>query len=167
MFGDDGPPLSSSTVPSLMAAMLDALAVEPGMSVVEIGAGTGYNAGIPARLAGDDNVTTVDIEPDVATTARRALTAAGHPHVTVVHTDGTQPPAAPRSLDRLIATCGVDRVPKTWLAAVRPGSRLVLPLGTGVVCLTVDEHGHAEGPFLATPAYFMGLRTTAGSNGIP
>lgn len=167
MFGDDGPPLSSSTVPSLMAAMLDALAVEPGMSVLEIGAGTGYNAGILARLAGDDNVTTVDIEPDVTTTARRALTAAGHPHVTVVHTDGSRPPAAPRSLDRLIATCGVDRVPRTWLAAVRPGGRLVLPLGTGVVCLTVDEHGHGQGPFLATPAYFMGLRTTAGSNGIP
>ncbi|MFI6986720.1 methyltransferase domain-containing protein [Embleya sp. NPDC050154] len=167
MFGDDGPPLSSSTVPSLMAAMLDALAVEPGMRVTEIGAGTGYNAGLLARLAGDDNVTTLDIEPDVTAAARHALSAAGHTHVTVVHTDGSRPPGAPRSLDRLIATCGVDRVPAGWLAAVKPDGRLVLPLGTGIACLTVDEHGHAEGPFLATPAYFMGLRTTAGSNNIP
>ncbi|MFE3205940.1 methyltransferase domain-containing protein [Embleya sp. NPDC059237] len=167
MFGDDGPPLSSSTVPSLMAAMLDALAVEPGMSVLEVGAGTGYNAGLLAHLTGDTDITTIDIEPDVATAARDALTAAGHPGVSVVHTDGNRPPAEPRSVDRLIATCGADHVPPAWLAAVRPGGRLVAPVGTGIAALTLDEHGHAEGPFLATPAYFMGLRTTAGTNTIP
>jgi protein-L-isoaspartate O-methyltransferase len=167
MYGDDGPPLSSSTVPSLMAAMLDGLAVEPGMTVAEIGAGTGYNAGLLARLAGDDRVTTFDIEPEVASAARRALAEAGHSRVTVVLADGSRPRIAPRSLDRLIATCGVDRVPADWLGAVKPGGRLVLPFGSGIACLTIDERGCAEGPFLETPAYFMALRTTAGSNNIP
>ncbi|MYV99030.1 hypothetical protein [Streptomyces sp. SID3343] len=70
------------------------------------------------------------------------------PGVIVVHTDNSHPSAESGSLDRLIATCGVDRVPPARLAAVAPGGRLVLPRGTGIACLTVDEHGHAEKPFL-------------------
>jgi protein-L-isoaspartate(D-aspartate) O-methyltransferase len=72
---DGGIPTSSSSQPSLMARMLDRLDVRPGQRVLEIGAGTGYNAALLAALGAD--VTTVELQPDVADEARRHLAAAG------------------------------------------------------------------------------------------
>src|ERR1700754_3012597 len=68
-------PTSSSSQPSLMALMILALDVRPGMRVLEIGAGTGYNAALMAHIGAD--VTSVDVQPDVAARAATALTAAG------------------------------------------------------------------------------------------
>ena len=50
-FDDDGLSISSSSAPNIMATMLEQLDVQPGMRVLEIGAGTGYNAGLLAHLA--------------------------------------------------------------------------------------------------------------------
>lgn len=150
------PNLSSSTVPSLMADMLDALNVQPGLAVTEIGTGTGYNAGILGRLVGDENVVSIDVAPELVSVARKALDVAGHARVTVVCGDGSSVDAVPRdSADRLIATCGVGEVPDAWRQAVRPGGRIVAPVGAGVAVLDVDEQHGAAGGFLATGAYFM------------
>src|SRR5438874_6872280 len=71
---------SSSSTPGLMAAMLDALHVEPGMSVLEIGTGTGYNAAILCHRLGDKHVTTVDIDSRLVGSARERLANLGfHP----------------------------------------------------------------------------------------
>ncbi|MEU8139701.1 methyltransferase domain-containing protein [Streptodolium elevatio] len=158
------PNMSSSTVPSLMADMLDALDVRPGMKVTEIGAGTGYNAGILGRLAGDENVLSVDVAPELVAAARASLASAGHGKVSVICADGgSAEPLRADSADRLIATCGVDDIPVGWLRAVRPGGRIVAPVGAGVAVLDVDEQHGAHGRFLATAAYFMGLRPADGS----
>ncbi|MGI9004088.1 MAG: hypothetical protein ACR2GH_20975 [Pseudonocardia sp.] len=60
-----GEPTCSSTQPSLMASMLEALDTEPGQRVLEIGTGTGYNAALLAHRLGDTNVTTVDVDADL------------------------------------------------------------------------------------------------------
>jgi protein-L-isoaspartate O-methyltransferase len=66
-----GIPTSSSSQPGVMAWMLEQLQVEPGMRVLEIGTGTGYNAALLAKLAGDPHyVTTVDIDPMLIEMAR-------------------------------------------------------------------------------------------------
>ncbi|MGW7255687.1 methyltransferase domain-containing protein [Streptomyces sp. NPDC054834] len=154
----DGELLSSSSQPSLMAQMLAELRVRDGDRVLEIGAGTGYNAALLAhRLGDDDLVTTVDLEPEITESARRHLAAAGY-HPAVATGDGARgvPERAP--FDRIIATCALPSVPRAWLAQCRPGARILTPLATGLVALTVRDAGHAEGHFLATPAFFVPLR---------
>ncbi|MEV6170544.1 methyltransferase domain-containing protein [Streptomyces sp. NPDC051954] len=154
----DGELVSSSSQPSLMAIMLVELCVEDGDRVLEIGAGTGYNAALMAhRLGDDDLVTTVDLEPEITESARRHLAAAGY-HPTVVTGDGARgvPERAP--FDRIIATCTLTSVPRAWLAQCRPGARILTPLATGLIALEVQDAEHAEGRFLHTPAYFVRLR---------
>ncbi|MDH6518993.1 protein-L-isoaspartate(D-aspartate) O-methyltransferase [Streptomyces sp. SAI-135] len=153
----DGELVSSSSQPSLMAMMLAELRVRDGDRVLEIGAGTGYNAALLAHRLGDDSVTTVDLEPEITEAARRHLAAAGY-HPVVVTGDGARgvPERAP--FDRIIATCALASVPTAWPAQCRPGARILSPLATGLIVLTVRDAGHAEGRFLHTPAYFVPLR---------
>ncbi|GHD99083.1 methyltransferase domain-containing protein [Streptomyces alanosinicus] len=154
----DGELLSSSSQPSLMARMLVALAVEDGDRVLEVGAGTGYNAALLAhRLGDDDLVTTVDLEPEITESARRHLDAAGF-HPVVVTGDGARGVLERAPFDRIIATCELSTVPRAWLAQCRPGARILTPLATGLLALTVRDGAHAEGGFLDTAAYFVPLR---------
>ncbi|MFS4097930.1 methyltransferase domain-containing protein [Streptomyces sp. AF1A] len=154
----DGELLSSSSQPSLMARMLAALGVADGDRVLEVGAGTGYNAALLVHRLGDDGlVTTIDLEPEITESARRHLAAAGY-HPAVVTGDGARgvPERAP--FDRIIATCALTAVPRAWLAQCRPGARILTPLATGLLVLTVADAAHAEGRFLPTAAYFVPLR---------
>ncbi|MEU0931807.1 methyltransferase domain-containing protein [Embleya sp. NPDC005971] len=162
------PAMSSSTVPSLMADMLDALDVHPGATVTEIGTGTGYNAGLLGRLVGDENVLSVDVAPELVSAARAALEATGHDKITVVCGDGSSPEVVkPNSTDRLIATCGVNRLPTAWRRAVHPGGLIVVPLGAGIAVLDVNKEHGVQGRFLSTGAYFMSLRPANGAPLMP
>jgi len=125
---DQGLPLSSSSQPSLMAKMLDLLGVQAGDRVLEVGAGTGYNAALLAHLTGPSGrVTSIDIDPDLARRARRSLRVAGT-RATIIAGDGRQghPPHAP--YDRIIATAAADEIPRAWLEQLTEGGRLELPL---------------------------------------
>src|SRR5262249_51837307 len=98
-------------------------------SVLEIGAGTGYNAALLAKLVGQTGqVTTVDIHPDVAEQARHALAATGYGRVRVPTGDGTLGAAAPAPFDRIIVTVGPWDLPPAWLDQLAPGGRLAVPL---------------------------------------
>src|SRR5204862_9660 len=76
--GARGLPVSSSSQPAIMAVMLQLLRPLPGQRVLEIGAGTGYNAALIAHLVGPaGHVVTVDIDADLVERARGHLAAAG------------------------------------------------------------------------------------------
>lgn len=108
----DGELVSSSSQPSLMAMMLVALRVRDGDRVLEIGAGTGYNAALLAHRLGDDCVTTVDLEPEITEAARRHLADAGY-HPAVVTGDGARgvPERAPSTGSWPPAPCRRCRSP--------------------------------------------------------
>ncbi|MGH3772997.1 MAG: methyltransferase domain-containing protein [Pseudonocardiaceae bacterium] len=152
---------SSASKPDVVALMLTALDAQPGMRVLEIGTGTGYNAALLAHRLGTGNVTSIEIDSQVADHARDALSAAGYP-VIVITGDGARgyPPHAP--YDRIIATAAVRQVPYAWVAQTRPGGSILTPWGTpyhngALVRLTVNGDGTAEGRIVGDVA-FMQLR---------
>jgi protein-L-isoaspartate(D-aspartate) O-methyltransferase len=116
-------PVSSSSQPSLMAIMINALRLGPGVRVLEIGAGTGYNAALMASLGA--SVTTLDAQPDVASRARTAL-AALPLDVTVVDGDGYA--GLKGDFDRIIVTVGIAGISPHWLGQLAPGGLIVAPV---------------------------------------
>ncbi len=127
-----GAPVSSSSQPAIMAIMLERLELSPGLRVLEVGAGTGYNAALLSMLAGP--VTSVELEPDLAGAAAAALKSGGYP-VTVVAGDGREGWPAGAPYDRIVLTASTDTVCKPWFDQLVPGGLLQLPL-------------HLEGPDL-------------------
>ena len=124
-----GQPISSSSQPAIMAIMLDQLDLAPGHRVLEIGAGTGYNAALISHIVGPSGqMTSVDIDPELVATAHGHLARAGFGDVTVVAADGAggDPEHAP--YDRIIATVGVSNLAPAWLAQATPRARIVVPL---------------------------------------
>ena len=153
---------SSTSMPTIVAQMLTALELRPGMRVLEIGTGTGWNAALLAQRVGAANVVSVEIDPAVADQARSALDRAGYRDVTVVTGDGQQGVPDLGPYDRVIAAVGARTVPYPWVAQTGPGGRLVVPLAhslqpPGIAALDVCADGIAQGR-LGARAAFMGLR---------
>jgi methyltransferase of FxLD system len=159
---DSGIPTSSSSQPSLMATMLARLDVPPGARVLEVGAGTGFNAALLADLAGPAGaVTAVELQPSVAEAAAANLRAAGVDRVEVVCGDGARPPGGP--YDRIMVTAGCWSLPPGLVAALADGGVLVAPLRVNGIEVAVPLR--REGAVLAgaggVPCGFMPLRGEA------
>ncbi|MEU1403722.1 methyltransferase domain-containing protein [Streptomyces sp. NPDC005728] len=155
-------PTSSASMPSVVFRMLRDLDVQAGHTVLEIGTGTGWNAGLLAHRLGVDSVTSIDIDANVADAARDHLAAQELLGV-VLTRDGAlgDPSGAP--YDRVIATAGIRTVPPEWIAQTRPGGVIVAPWGThfsnsdAIVRLRADN-AEASGRFTG-PVEFMKLRS--------
>ncbi|HEX6351668.1 methyltransferase, FxLD system [Actinophytocola sp.] len=156
-----GRPISSSSQPTIMAIMLDQLAVRPGHRVLEIGAGTGFNAALLANIVGGrGSVTSVDLDADTVERARENLDAAGCADVVLVAGDGAagHPDRAP--YDRIIATVGVWDLAPAWGEQLVPDGRLVVPLDLHGVQRSVafvrdGDHWTSQS---AMPCGFMRMR---------
>jgi protein-L-isoaspartate(D-aspartate) O-methyltransferase len=160
---ETGQPISSSSQPAIMAIMLDQLDLAPGQRVLEIGAGTGYNAALISHIVGPSGqVTSVDIDPELVATAREHLAAAGYGAVTVACADGAggYPSRAP--YDRIIATVGVSDLAPAWLEQADPQARIVVPLDVrGTQVSVAFERAGPGGPWTSrslAPCGFMRMR---------
>ncbi|MGH3565324.1 MAG: protein-L-isoaspartate O-methyltransferase family protein [Pseudonocardia sp.] len=131
--GQDGGPPSSSSAPTLMARMLEALDLQPGIRVLEIGAGTGYNAALITTITGAPMVT-VDAGATTAQGAAESIRRLGLDHrVTVLHGDGYLGAPSSAPYDRIIVTCGVAGLSPHWLDQLAPNGLILAPVAHGGV----------------------------------
>jgi protein-L-isoaspartate(D-aspartate) O-methyltransferase len=125
---EHGIPLSSSSEPGIMAPMLEHLELEEGMRVLEVGAGTGYNAALLSVLVGKrGRVVSVDVDAQIAAQARRVLRENGY-RVRVVHADGRSGFAQSAPYDRIIVTASAETVPRAWFEQLGGDGLLEAPL---------------------------------------
>lgn len=134
--GDD----QTISAPHMVAVMADHLALEPGEEVLEVGTGCGYHAAVTAELVGDENLYTVEYSEELARNAREVLVDLGYDDVRVRVGDGREgwPDHAP--FDAVYLTCAAPELPDRLLEQLRPGGRLLAPIGTAFQTLVrVDK----------------------------
>lgn len=161
-------PTSSSTLPSLVVQMLEALDADDEATVTEYGTGTGYSSALMCHRFGAEHVTSVETDPGVAARARAALERCGYAPRLVV---GNGLAGADRSdqATRTIATMGVRGIPWAWLRETQPGGLIVATLrgwlrSLGLVRLVVEDGQRATGRFLAGSAFMMARQQEAPTN---
>jgi len=113
--------------PYIVAAMTELLGVKPGDVVLEVGSGSGYQAAVLAEFVG--HVYTIEIIPELARTCAERLSRLGYTNVTVKAGDGYAgwPEHAP--FDGIIVTAGAPHVPQPLIEQLKPGARMVIPVG--------------------------------------
>ncbi|HXZ56687.1 MAG TPA: protein-L-isoaspartate(D-aspartate) O-methyltransferase [Gaiellaceae bacterium] len=113
--------------PYMVAVIVEALAVRPGLRVLDVGAGSGYQAAVLADLGAE--VVTIERIPELADQARVNLVAAGYDGVEVVVGDGTLgwPERAP--YDGIAVAAAAPALPQTLYEQLRADGRLVVPVG--------------------------------------
>jgi protein-L-isoaspartate(D-aspartate) O-methyltransferase len=161
-----GAPISSSSQPSLMAQMLEDLKLAPGQRVLEIGAGTGYNAALLAHVVGPGLVISVDVDRDVLSEAWDHLRPFAQRRVELQQADGRNGYVAGAPYDRIMVTAATPDLEPAWLHQLGAQGLLLAPLALApglafVVCGTVSQ-GIFQGR-LTRAAYFMALRAEADS----
>lgn len=156
-------PTSSSTMPSLMARMLETLDLDDGMRILEIGTGTGYNAALLSHRLGEHNVVSIDIDPSLVDLAAQRLVRLGHAP-TLLAGDGAAGAAKHGPYDRIIATAAVPDIPPAWIHQLKRGGRILAnlrgDLAGDTLCLLSkqDEEDEVIGPILPIGGHFMWLR---------
>jgi protein-L-isoaspartate(D-aspartate) O-methyltransferase len=146
--------------PGSLAAWLDALQVKRGSRVCHIGCGTGYYTAILAQVAGETgSVLAVEVDPDLAETARRNL--ASFPWVEVVAADGWE--FDPGVRDAILVNAGVTLPNPLWLERLAPVGCLEVPLtitvpgpssGSGMMLKVVRANGGYQAHFVSPVAIF-------------
>ncbi|GAA4238569.1 methyltransferase domain-containing protein [Actinomadura meridiana] len=154
----EGSASSSNSAPGVVFPFLELLAPVKGERLLDIGTGTGWTAALLSDRVGSANVTSVEVDPQVAARAAENIGAAGFTPTLIVG-DGVAgwPTGAP--YDGIHVTCGVREIPYEWVRQLRPGGRAVLPWMPGVggfkVLLKATENGTAGGTFHGGAGYMM------------
>jgi protein-L-isoaspartate(D-aspartate) O-methyltransferase len=113
--------------PLIVALMTDLLQVEPHHVVLEIGTGSGYQAGVLARLA--RQVYTIEIVPPLAAAASQRLQRLGYANVATRQGDGYYGWQEAAPFDGIVVTAAASQIPPPLIQQLKPGGRMVIPVG--------------------------------------
>lgn len=116
------------SAPHMVAMMCDALELEEGQKVLEVGAGSGYHACVVAEVVKREVMAMERIE-GLAARARENITRAGYGNVSVVLGDGTRGYVERAPYDRILVTAGSPDVPEPLIEQLKVGGRLLIPVG--------------------------------------
>ena len=114
--------------PFVVAYMTEQLQLQKQHRVLEIGTGSGYQAAILSRLAGQ--VLTIERFRTLADAARARLEALGCDNVEVMFGDGFNIPPGAGQFDRSIVTAAMEQIPQTLIERLDPGGILIAPVGS-------------------------------------
>ena len=133
--------------PYIVALTIDAAGIKAGDKVLEVGAGSGYAAAVIGQIAGE--VIAIERHHELVEIARKRMRQLGYSNVKIVEGDGTLgwPEEAP--YDAIVAAASGSHVPQSWIAQLKPGGRIVVPLGDphsvqSLVKVTKHEDGTLE-----------------------
>ncbi len=144
--------------PYIVALMTQAAMVQPGMRVLEVGTGSGYQAAILAELT--DQVFTIELVPELAQAATDRLARLGYAQITVKAGDGYLgwPDQAP--FDAILVTAAAPEVPPALKEQLKDGGRLIIPVGPVFgpqYLLKLTKQGNTFKEEVITPVAFVPL----------
>lgn len=153
--------------PYIVALMTEALQLQPRDRVLEVGTGSGYQAAILAELVPSGQVTTVELLPELAESARRTLDELGYTTVASRPAGDTPGYQEGGPYDAIIVTAAVPGLPSSLLSQLAIGGRLVAPVGSLDQQQLVQAHRTGEGisPRLLGPCRFVPLLGPEGFSG--
>ncbi|OPY20312.1 MAG: Protein-L-isoaspartate O-methyltransferase [Methanomethylovorans sp. PtaU1.Bin093] len=118
------------SAPHMVAIMCDLLDLQEGHKVLEVGAGSGYNAAVMAEIIGNTGIVySTERIPELVRSSKNNLKAAGYRNVEVFLSDGSigLPEHAP--YDRICVTASAPSIPEPLVQQLRSGGRMVIPVG--------------------------------------
>lgn len=150
---------SSASAPGVVCRFLELLDIRDEQRILEIGTGTGWTAALLSHRVGGRNVVTIEIDSEVSAQATRNLESAGWSAIAIM-ADGANGAVAWAPFDRVHVTCGIARVPYTWIEQTREAGVIVAPYSPGFgyghkLRLDVIGDGTAVGRFHGAAGYMM------------
>jgi len=131
------------SAPHMVAIMCDLLDLHEGMKVLEVGGGCGYHAAVMAELVGPSgHVYSVERIPELVEMARRNLERAGYRNVSMIAGDGTLGYSEQAPYDRISVAASAPDIPEPLKEQLRPGGRMVIPVGSYSQDLLVVTKNH-------------------------
>lgn len=130
-YGDHPLPIEAHQTisqPYIVGLMIEAAGIGPGGTVLEVGAGSGYAAAVISRVA--RTVVGIERQHELAELARERLRRLGYDNVEIVEGDGTKGWQDAAPYDAILAAASGSHVPEALLRQLKPGGRIVMPIGS-------------------------------------